>query len=298
MASVSLLHIALFGSESVESAEVQRARRLSGEEGELGEAPPSLEALAAPPEFLSSLSTVFSYAALTRREARALVVIALCAVLATILLYAAVRMPAVFLVPAVVLYGEYRWLRRQAYLRAERFERDFTALLLSLASSVRTGQDPLTALLEAHELFPARSEVAKELATVRQSIERGATEDEAVRLFGASIEHPDVSLFQTAFIISRREGASLAQCLLRLARVTRNRQSFRRKVRASVAMQKLSSIGIAGCAVVIMLIQTVTNWDGVRTAIAHPVGSKLLVLGSFLVVTGLVWMMKLSRARI
>src|SRR5690606_25543464 len=53
----------------------------------------------------------------------------------------------------------------------ENFERDYPALLTALASSVRTGLDPLTALMRIHELFPERSVIAGELRAVREEIE-------------------------------------------------------------------------------------------------------------------------------
>lgn len=190
------------------------------------------------------------------------------------------------------------WLKRRIFVRAEAFERDYPAMLLSLSSSIRTGLDPLVALQRTKELFPATSEVGRALAAFCLDIERGLTEENAVRRFGCDVSHPDVRLFQTAFLLARREGSSLAACLQRLVKVTRNRQSFRRKMRTAVAMQKLSAMGIAGCAILIVIIQVVTNVEGIRIAMGHPVGSRMLLGGACLMVIGLLWMMRMAKARI
>ena len=131
-----------------------------------------------------------------------------------------------------------------------------------------------------------------------EDLERAVPEDVALQRFAITIAHPDIQLFRSTFVLARKEGASLAQCLRRLARVTRQRQSFRRKVRSSVAMQRLSAFGIAGCAIAILSIQVITNIDALRDAYADPLGSKALLAGGGLITIGIVWMLQLAKARI
>jgi len=201
-------------------------------------------------------------------------------------------------ISAAALGLEYLRLKRAAYLRAMEFEADYTALLISLASGVRTGLDPLVALGECARLFPESSLVRREIEKSNERIMRGQSEQEAIQAFAATVEHPDISLFRVSFLLARREGSSLAHCLQRLGRVTRQRQSFRRKIKTAVAMQKLSSLGIAGCAVVIGLFQMITNSQAWVNAAAHPIGQKIISVGLVLMVSGVVWMMRLTRSRI
>lgn len=186
------------------------------------------------------------------------------------------------------------FFRRRSKKRAQNFEKDYPALLVSLASAVRSGMDPVVALKNAECLFPAESEVAKATARFRSLIESGVDEDDAIMRFASDISHPDIDLFRSSFILARAQGSSLGDCLHRLARVTRQRQSFRRKTRAAVAMQKLSAIGIAGCAVLICLIQFVSNSEALEKTISHPVGFKILICGAALIVAGLIWMFNLA----
>jgi tight adherence protein B len=199
---------------------------------------------------------------------------------------------------AAAAYAEYVIVRRKVIGRAQAFERDYTAMLLSLASAIRTGLDPLAALVELGKLFSPTSEMFKELAQFKAHVESGMQEEEAIRSFGSSIAHPDVRLFTTAFILARREGSSLSECLQRLARVTRQRQSFRRKIRSAVAMQKLSAIGIGASAVVIGMTQSAANPEGLKLALSHPIGSKVLLAGVSLIVVGIAWMFRMARARV
>lgn len=212
----------------------------------------------------------------------------------SLLLAALIERPLIILMAPGILAVQYARLRKMASVRAESFEKDYTALLLSLASAVRTGLDPLVALIESRRLFRTESEVHRELSRLEEMISTGMQEEEAILSFASSISQPDIQLFRQAFILARKEGSSLAGCLQRLARVTRQRQSFRRKIRSAVALQKLSAIGIALCTVVIALIQWSGNSSALVEAINHPVGFKLLVAGTFLIAGGLVWMMSLA----
>lgn len=179
--------------------------------------------------------------------------------------------------------------------RREAFERDYTAMLLSLASAIRTGLDPLVALAsDSKNYFLLTLRFVRSWENYLRTLNEVCKEDEAVRKFRQTINHPDVQLFRTAFILARKEGSSLSECLQRLARVTQQRQSFRRKVRSAVAMQKLSAIGIGLCTVAIGGIQFVTNPDALSTAWNHPVGSKLLLVGLGLVGAGIGWMIKMA----
>ena len=193
---------------------------------------------------------------------------------------------------------EYALINKRIYKRAVSFERDYPAFLLSLASAVRTGLDPIVALYRAPELFDDDSELKHELLKTKDNIERGMPEDEALRSFAVTIKHPDINLFRTAFILSRQQGSSLSQCLQRLVRVTRQRQSFRRKMASAIAMQKLSAMGIAACALAIGLFQFITNPTAFSQAMAHPVGFKFFVAGSILMASGILWMLNIARRRL
>lgn len=182
--------------------------------------------------------------------------------------------------------------------RGELFERDYTAFLLSLASSIRTGLDPLMAFNQCGQLFPQHSVLALEVKKTARDIESGKSEERAFSEFASSIHHPDIGLLRAALILSRRQGSSLGACLHRLARVTRQRQSFRRKTRGAVAMQRLSAFGIAACTVVVGIIQGTANPRAIQEAWNHPTGFLALLGGLGLVLFGLGWMLHMSRRRL
>ena len=191
----------------------------------------------------------------------------------------------------------YYSLQRAARLRALHFEQDYTALLLTLASSIKTGLDPLQALTQAHEYFHAESSVRCELLKLKNNLEAGMAEEHVINDFASTIDHPDINLFRIAFVLSRKEGSSLAECLRRLVRVTRQRQSFRRKIKAAVATQKLSANGIAVCAVFIAAVQISSNYKAMVQAYNHPVGFKILFGGVVVILLGVYLLRRMANTQ-
>ena len=202
---------------------------------------------------------------------------------------------APLLVASIVIFVEILSLKLKGRKRAQLFERDYTAFLLSLSSAVKTGQDPLVAICESGALFESGCELRSEIRKFKLQLAQGTNETKALKNFASSIDHPDLALFRTAMVLARKEGSSLGQCLQRLAKVTRQRQSFRRKMKSAIAMQKLSVNGIAASALMIIFVQYRANPEAVHATWEHPLGSKLLVLGMFLLVFGLGWMRSLAR---
>jgi Flp pilus assembly protein TadB len=185
--------------------------------------------------------------------------------------------------------------RRVLRQRARSVDRDLPALLTSVASSVRAGIDPLVALSEAREFLPADSALTLELERFHRSLAAGGDEEEVIDRLFREITTPDIELFKGCLRLSRKHGSSLAEPLHRVTRVVRQRQSFRRKTRAALAMHRMSAVGISLCAGLIALMQVFTNPDGIKLVFEHSIGSALLISGGALIVIGVVWMMSLGR---
>lgn len=189
------------------------------------------------------------------------------------------------------------WLSSKVAARADGFDKDFAALLLSMASSLRAGVDATSALERCAHLFPKESVMHQELEKFSRNLASGMTEDECMQAFGDDIDHPDLELFRRSFMLSRKQGGSLSQCLQRLARFTRQRQSFRRKIRGAIAMQKLSGFGIAGCALTIIVMQATSQPEMFMNAFQNPLGFRMLTIGACLILTGIFLLLRLATYR-
>jgi Flp pilus assembly protein TadB len=123
----------------------------------------------------------------------------------------------------------------------------------------------------------------------------GDDEEEVLEGFLSVYGSQEGELFTRCLILSRRHGSALADPLHRITKVVRQRQSFRRKVVAALAMHRMSAIGIALCAVAMGALQLSMNPSAFDIALHHPVGSVLLLVGGALIAIGVVWMMMMGR---
>ena len=220
------------------------------------------------------------------------------ATLGVALLALVISKPLILLASPAYAILQYFKLNKKRAQRMFSFERDYPALLIALASSVRSGADALEAMSRTQELFTKNSEVRRELETFTINLQSGMKRDEAIRLFASDIPHPDIRLFTTALLLNQREGASLGDCLHRLTRVIRQRQSFRRKTKAAVAMQKLSAVGIVVAFVIIVSMLASMNPDAFKTALSTKLGKALIFSGLGLTTLGAVWMTRLVKTRL
>lgn len=221
----------------------------------------------------------------------------ICLTLLIIILFLIKALPLLLILIAVLLF-----IRIKSSLEIKKkaldFEKDFATFLVSLSASLRCGNEPLTALFNAQEMFPSESSVHKAIAKARETADSGASEAAVINGFADEIKHPELALFRSSFLLARAEGGSLATCLERLAKVVRSRQSVRRKIKAAVAMQKLSGYGICAVVLALLVFQSITAREQLLAAWEHALGGKLLVLSSLLVVTGISWMIALTRSKV
>jgi len=187
-----------------------------------------------------------------------------------------------------------RWSRRSKRRRAA-LERDLPALLTSVASSVRAGVDPLSAIANCEQYLPSDSPFREEARLFKVRLRSGEDEFQAIESFLSGENSPEVELFKRCLVLSRQHGSSLAEPLHRVVRVVRQRQSFRRKTRAALAMHRMSAIGIALCAALIAAMQGIMNARGVALAFTKTAGVVLLSVGGALIVSGVFWMLSMGK---
>ena len=186
--------------------------------------------------------------------------------------------------------GPLRSRRRRATI-----ERDLPALLTSVASSVRAGIDPLSAVANCDQYLPVDSPFREEARLFRERLRAGEDEFQAIEFFLHGDSSSEVELFKRCVMLSRQHGSSLAEPLHRVVRVVRQRQSFKRKTRAALAMHRMSAIGIALCAALIALMQGIMNAKGVALAFTKTAGIILLSAGGVLIVSGVFWMLNMGK---
>jgi Flp pilus assembly protein TadB len=197
------------------------------------------------------------------------------------------------LIVIVYSYAIKFYLKNLEKLVQAEFEKDYPTLLISLSAMIKSGSDPLLALRKAGELFAAERVIVSELKRIDAALDRGEAMALAIKHFGSGVRQGDTKLFHTAFNLAVAEGSAFSPILLRLAKFVRQRQSFRRRSRAALAVQRLSSLGIIGCAVTMVIFQVATNKEALNLIYKNNLALMAFLSGITVLIFGAVLMFRL-----
>lgn len=184
-------------------------------------------------------------------------------------------------------------IKHIASKRVIEFEDEYPSFLISLSSAVRAGNDLYTSIVQAQNFLKKGSALNTEISKMIKKVNSGSDFSEAVKSFGYSVNLKDISLFRSALILSSKEGSSISRSLHRLAVITRQRQSFRRKIRGALVMQKISAFGMIFTVLFVGVFQMLSNPDGYQKVLEHPLGLKSLSLSAVLILIGTFWITKI-----
>lgn len=198
--------------------------------------------------------------------------------------------------PSPEIKNLYLKLFRKQHISTKRFLDDLVALLQSLAAAIRSGMDPILALERCGSSLGEHSYLAKEVALlINKMTDEAVPLHSALKLFANEINDPCLDLFKHALKLAHDDGASISTCLQRLSRVTRQRQSFDRKVKSALAMQKLSTIGLLACASMMLMTQALTNFEAITRVFSNPLSLLVMTIGLILLFSGGLMMAMLAK---
>jgi Flp pilus assembly protein TadB len=182
--------------------------------------------------------------------------------------------------------------------RVNRFDKDFPAFLLSFVGMLKTGLNPLQALDACASNLEPNSLVRQEVELMLERLRLGVSEERSIGSFGEDINHPEIELFVQSLLLSRRVGGNLSETIDRLARQTRKRQRFRAAAKAAVAMQRGSILFILAILVFLEVYLYIAWPECVITTWTHPSASKGAQFGLAMILTGLYWVMQVTKIKV
>jgi tight adherence protein B len=139
----------------------------------------------------------------------------------------------------VALALPWAWMKRAARRRLRRFEEQLPDVLLAIAGSLKVGVSfthSLSSVVESTEA-PA----SEEFERVLNEAELGRPMEDSLAALADRIESEDLRFVLMSVAIQREVGGSLADLFALVSETVRERQHFRRKVRALTAMGRTSA---------------------------------------------------------
>jgi tight adherence protein B len=191
--------------------------------------------------------------------------------------------------PAVYLY----WLKSQ---RIFKFERQLPEALELVSRALRAGHAFSVGLKLVGD--EAAAPVGKEFRRVFDEVSMGVALPEALQNATERMDSVDLRFFVTSVLIQRETGGNLAEIIDALAGLIRKRFELHLKVKALSAEGRFSGLLLFCLPIVTALIMYQMNPDYMSTLFTDPAGKNMLMVGSFMMVTGALVMKKMVTIKV
>lgn len=177
-----------------------------------------------------------------------------------------------FLLPFLVI--EYKRKRR-----LDEFEEQFPEALDFIARAVRAGHALSVGLeLLSHE---APEPVRTEFRRLFHQLNLGATLEQALNDLVKRVPLVDVRFFASTVLLQRETGGNLAEILMKLSNVIRERFRLKGQVRALSAHGRITAVVITAVPVLLIVGLSIVAPDYLGSMVRDPHG-KLMILGAIL----------------
>ena len=207
-------------------------------------------------------------------------------VLTIIVTDSAIGAATVTLVLLAILWG---YLDRRIRKREALAEKQLVDGLELAARSLRAGHPLLAAFhLIAEEIEPPTATI---FAKICQQQTMGLSLEDSLRQVADESGKEDLKLFATAVIIQLRSGGNLADMMIRLASVIRNRMQISRHIRVLTAQTRFSKRVLLAVPFVLFISVSIINPSYMRPLFTTFVGRVLLGIASVGMLLG-AWIMK------
>ena len=144
----------------------------------------------------------------------------------------------------------------------------------------------------------AADPVGIEFRRVFDEIAMGVALPQALQNMTDRLDSLDLRFFVTSVLVQRETGGNLAEIIDSLAGMIRRRFELQLKVNALSAEGRFSGIILFGLPIVVGLLLYEMNPDYMGLLITDPIGQNLVMVGSFLMVTGAIVMKRMIAIKV
>ena len=189
--------------------------------------------------------------------------------------------------------GYLSWLR---YQRFARFERQLPETLELISRSLRAGHAFSVGLkLVGEEMSDP---VGIEFKRVFDEVSMGVALPQALQNMTERLDSVDLRIFVTSVLVQRETGGNLAEIIDSLAGLIRQRFELQLRVKALSAEGRFSAVILLALPLVIAGVLFKMNPDYLMTLFTDPMGQKMVMVGSVLMVAGAVIMKRMVAIKV
>jgi tight adherence protein B len=176
------------------------------------------------------------------------------------------------------------WLKHRARMRRNAFDDQLADALQTMATSLKVGVSftHSVAVIVEEGLAPTSEEFERLL----MEMQLGRAPEEALAAMADRVGSDDLRLVLMSVAIQREVGGSLAELFARISDTVRERQNFRRKVRALTAMGRMSAYFLIALPVITAVVIGALNPGYIAPLFEQSAGHVMIAVGIVMIVIG------------
>jgi len=196
----------------------------------------------------------------------------------------------------VALVCPYGYVQYVIWKRLRKFLEQFPDGLDMISQSLQAGLGLTQAMVFVAKEMP--DPLGTEFSVFIEEVNLGLPLVDALRKFEERMNLPEVRLFNTALMVQREVGGSLAELLNKLSNIIRDRFRIERLIKSLTAQNRVSAWTVCSVPPLLALFMFVREPEMMSKTMAHPMGRMMFAVALVLEVIGILVFRKIIKIHI
>ena len=188
------------------------------------------------------------------------------------------------------------YLKMIIWKRLRKFLEQFPDGLDMISQSLQAGLGLTQAMVFVAKEMP--DPMGTEFSVFIEEVNLGLPLGEALKKFEERMNLPEVRLFNTALMVQREVGGSLAELLTKLANIIRDRFRIERLIKSLTAQNRISAWTVCSVAPLLAIFMFMREREMMNEMLNHPAGRGMLAAALLLEIAGILTFRKLIKVHI
>jgi len=197
------------------------------------------------------------------------------------------------LIASVCPYGYVKYI---IWKRLRKFLEQFPDGLDMIAQSLQAGLGLTQAMVFVAKEMP--DPLGTEFSVFIEEVNLGLPLVDALRKFEERMDLPEVRLFNTALMVQREVGGSLAELLNKLSSIIRDRFRIERLIKSLTAQNRVSAWTVCSVPPLLAVFMFIREPEMMAKTMAHPVGRMMFMVALVLEIIGILVFRKIIKIHI
>jgi tight adherence protein B len=165
-----------------------------------------------------------------------------------------------------------------------------------ISQSLQAGQGLTQAMVYVAKEMP--DPIGTEFSVFIEEVNLGLPLNDALKKFEERMSIPEVRLFNTALMVQREIGGSLAELLTKLANIIRDRFRIERLIKSLTAQNRMSAWTVSAIPPFLAVFMFMREPEMMNDMLVHPMGRTMLVAALVLEIIGIFVFRKIIKIHI